>query len=135
MNENAITREAAVARIRGQLILMQEEGKSLCQIATERNILCRGFHRDSTAALRNRYADELENVQQLSRAELEERANAWQLERQRSEGARLPCDVQYMFYETCRGWDDFSNADLSRFCLELLGEKVRVTGRRELVVL
>ena len=135
MNENVITREGAVALIRQQLIVMQEKGKSLCQTAAERNVLCRGFHRDSDDELRRRYADRIDGAPELSRQELEKRANSWQLERQQHEGARLCCDVQYMFYETCRGWDDFSNEELSSFCLELLGEQIRVIGKKELVVL
>jgi hypothetical protein len=135
MNEKLITREAAVAQIRGQLILMQEEGKSTCQLAAERNILCRGFHRDSAEELRRRYADTFDDVRELSLDDLEVRANRWQLERQAEEGARLSCDVQQMFYETCRGWDDFSNEELSKFCFELLGEEVQVTGKKSPVVI
>jgi hypothetical protein len=45
-----------------------------------------------------------------------------------SEGALLSCDVQYRFYETCRGWDDFSNEDLARFCNEVTGLTVAIGG-------
>jgi len=135
VNETGITREAAVARIRMQLVAIQVEGKSVCRIASERHVLCRGFRRDSDDELRLRYAGRIDGAAELSREELEERANAWQLERQAREGTRLCCDVQYMFYETCRGWDDFSNAQLSEFCLELLGERVRVIGKKELAVI
>ena len=40
-----------------------------------------------------------------------------------------------MAYETCRAWDIFSNEELSRFCAEMLGEKVRVTGKISQAVL
>jgi len=135
MEQEMITREGAVARIRRQLLAVEEEGKSVCQIAAELNILCRGFRRDSDDVLRWRYADQIKGATELSRRELESRANAWQLKRQQDEKTLLCCDVQYRFYETCRGWDDFSNEELSRFCLELLGEEVQVTGNKELVVL
>lgn len=85
--------------------------------------------------MRSRYADQIDGAADISRQELESRANAWQLERQQTEKTLLCCDVQYMFYESCRGWDDFSNEELSRFCLELLGEQVRVFGKKELAVL
>ncbi|HXH40672.1 MAG TPA: hypothetical protein VNN08_18715 [Thermoanaerobaculia bacterium] len=124
-----MTRETAVARLRRKLITLQEEGKSVCRLAAEKNIFCRGFLRDGDDELRFRYAAVIENAAQLTRAELEERANAWQLERQQQEGTLLCCDVQYMGYETCRSWDDFSNEELSRFCGEMLGENVRVTGK------
>ncbi|HVT02985.1 MAG TPA: hypothetical protein VHL58_06365 [Thermoanaerobaculia bacterium] len=109
--------------------------RSVCQIAADRDILCRGFHRDTDDELRSRYADQIDGAADISRQELESRANAWQLERQQTEKTLLCCDVQYMFYESCRGWDDFSNEELSRFCLELLGEQVRVFGKKELAVL
>jgi hypothetical protein len=129
MNENTITREAAVARIRRQLIAMTQEGKSVCQIAAEKNILCRGFHRDTDDELRWRYAEAIPGATEVTREELETRANAWQIERQRHEGMLLCCDVQYACNETCRAWDDFTNEDLARFCSELSGESIRVSGR------
>jgi hypothetical protein len=129
MTTNVITREAAIGRIRIRLIAMKEEGKSMCQIAAEKNVLCRGFHRDTADELRWRYADKIPYAPNLCRSELEQIANAWQLERQRSEGTLLCCDVQSMYYETCRAWDDFTNDELARFCLELTGENVFVSGK------
>jgi len=129
MTEHIVTRETAVAQLRRKLITLHEEGKSVCRIAAEKGLFCRGFHRDSDDELRFRYAAAIENAPELTRAALEERANAWQLARQQQEGTLLCCDVQFMTYETCRAWDDFSNEELSRFCEEMLGEKVRVTGK------
>lgn len=129
MHETIVTRETAVARLRRKLVELQEEGKSVCRIAAEKDLFCRGFSRDGDDELLFRYAATIENASQLTRAELEERANAWQLARQNQEGTLLCCDVQFMTYETCRAWDDFSNEELSRFCAEMLGEKVRVTGK------
>lgn len=134
MNDNVITRETAIARIRRQLIALQEEGKSVCKVAAERNILCRGFHRDRDEELRYRYADKIPEAPLLPREMLEIEANRWQLERQHTEGTLLCCDVQYMFNETCRAWDDFSNEDLARFCAELAGERVTVVGTAGLAV-
>jgi hypothetical protein len=135
VNENTITRETAVGRIRRQLVSLTEEGKSVCQIAAEKNILCRGFHRDTDDELRRRYADTIAGAPEMSRDEIERRANTWQLERQRHEGMLLCCDVQYACYETCRAWDDFTNEELSRFCQELLGDQIRVTGKISLPVI
>jgi len=129
MNELVVTREAAVALLRRKLLALKEEGKSTCQIAAEKNIFCRGFDRDSDEELRIRYLGTIENASELTRAELLERANAWQLQRQQQAGTLLCCDVQYMCYETCRAWDDFSNDDLAHFCAEMLGESLRVTGK------
>jgi hypothetical protein len=135
MTTSVITREAAVGRIRIRLIAMKEEGKSMCQIAAEKNVLCRGLHRDTTEELRRRYADKIPNGPNRCRSQLEQLANAWQLWRQRREGTPLCCDVQYLFYETCRAWDDFTNEELARFCLELTGENVSVSGKVTLPVI
>ena len=56
MHETIVTRETAVARLRRKLIDMQEEGKSVCRIAAEKGLFCRGFHRDTDDELRFRYA-------------------------------------------------------------------------------
>jgi hypothetical protein len=124
-----VTRETAVARLRRKLITLQEEGKSACQVAAEKQIFCHGFDRDTDEELRIRYVGTIEKAAELPRAELEARANAWQLQRQRQAGTLLCCDVQFMCYETCRAWDDFSNEELAQFCAELLGENIEVTGK------
>jgi hypothetical protein len=48
---------------------------------------------------------------------------------------QLACDVQHRFYETCRGWDDFTNEALADFLLEIAGERVIVRGARVLPVI
>jgi hypothetical protein len=135
VNENTITRETAVGLIRRKMIAMAEKGKSACQIAAENNILCRCFYRDTDDDLRWRYSARIPGALGMARPELESRANAWQLERQQQEGSLLCCDVQSMCYETCRAWDDFTNDELARFCKELPGGAVGVTGKVSLPVL
>jgi hypothetical protein len=39
----------------------------------------------------------------------------------------LACDVQQMEHDMCRGWDDFSNDELSRFYAELTGKTIVVS--------
>jgi hypothetical protein len=133
MLTEAISREAAIARLRAALIALGEEGKSMCRIAAEKGILCGGFHRYTDERLRETYA--MVAPEGLSRAEIEDRANRWQLERTELEGARVCCDVQYRFYETCRGWADFTNEALADFLLEIAGERVTVRGERTLPIL
>jgi hypothetical protein len=135
MQTEAISREAAIARLRLALIALDEDGKSMCRIASDKGILCGGFHRYTDDQLRERYAMIGPEVQTLSREDLEKRANAWQLERTELEGARVCCDVQYRFYETCRGWADFTNEALADFLMEIAGENVTVKGERTLPVL
>jgi hypothetical protein len=135
MFENVITRETAISRLRRQLLHLAGTEKSVCQVATERGILCRGFARYSDEELREAYRDLVRHNPSISRPELERAANEWQLERQAHVGTLLSCDTQQMFHETCGGWDDFSNAQLTQFCSELLGDEVVVTGERTLTVI
>jgi len=134
MTTELISRETAIARLRVALISLSEEGKSMCRIAAEKNILCGGFHRYTDESLRATYRM-LEGAAGLPRADVEQRADEWQRERTAMEQVRVCCDVQYRFYETCRGWDDFSNEALSEFLLELAGEQVVVRGERTLPVI
>lgn len=135
MLENVITRENAISRLRRKLLELTSNEKSVCQVAKERGILCGGFARYSDQELRDAYRDLVRRNPSISRTELERAANEWQLERQAEVGTLLSCDTQQMFYETCRGWTDFNNAQLTRFCFELLGEEVVVTGDRTLPVI
>lgn len=128
MSEETISREAAISRIRIRMIELCDTGKSACQVATERNILCKGFRRDSDDALRQRYEPYVGAADRLTRSDLERVANHWQLSRQRTENTLLACDVQNRYYQTCKGWNDFSNEELSDFCMELTGIHPKVTG-------
>jgi len=128
MPEETISRETAVGRIRIKMLELSESGKSACRIAAERNILCKGFHRDTDEQLRDRYEPYVGGIARLTRSDLERVANRWQLARQRTEDTALACDVQYRHYQTCRGWNDFSNEQLADFCVELTGRRPKVVG-------
>jgi hypothetical protein len=135
MPTELISRETAVARLRRCLIELKEPGKSMCEIAAARNILCGGFHRYTDERLRELYRPMVSLDADASRGEIEQKANEWQLARTAMEGTHLACDVQYRFYETCRGWDDFTNEALEDFLLEIAGEQVVVKGARVLPVI
>ena len=135
MLENVINREDAIGRLRRKLLELTNNQKSACQVATELGILCHGFGRYSDQELRDAYRPLVQRNPSISREKLEHAANEWQLTRQSEAGTLTSCDTQQMFYETCRGWMDFSNAQLARFCLELLGEEVVVAGDRTLPVI
>jgi hypothetical protein len=128
MPEETISREAAIGRIRIKMMELCGRGKSACQMAAEQDILCRGFNRDSDEELRRRYEPYVGGAERISRSDLERVANRWQLARQRKEGALVACDVQYRYYQVCRGWNEFSSEELSDFCLELTGVRPKVTG-------
>ena len=128
MPEETISREVAIGRIRIEMMVLCETGKSACQVAAERNILCKGFRRDSDDELRRRYEPYVSAADRMSRPDLERAANHWQLARQRTEDALVACDVQYRYSQVCRGWNDFSNEELADFCFELSAVRPRVIG-------
>jgi hypothetical protein len=96
------------------------------KVAAERGILCQGFHRYSDGSLRRGYEWLDKRRPGMSRAELEDLANTWQLARQEVDQLPLACDVQQKEHDSCGGWDDFSNEDLSRFYHELTGRDLVV---------
>lgn len=57
---------------------------------------------------------------------MEQFANLWQLTEQIRCSVALACDAQTPPQGPCRGWGEFSNAEISRFCGDILGEKVEV---------
>jgi hypothetical protein len=121
-----ISRSSAITRLRSALVALTDDGNSICKVAAERGLFCRGFRRYSDEELRNRYGWIARRHPAASRAELEDLANRWQLARQVFDGTQLACDAQSEEHDTCNGWDDFSNQELSGFMLEILGEEVAV---------
>lgn len=125
---DTVSRDVAISRLHVKLLEKLDAGTSLCQLAAEHGILCGGFRHYSDDALRAAYPDIMRRDPFMSREELESAANEWQLARQAELGVVLSCDAQRATYETCRGWDEFTNAQLATFCQRLLGEEVAVVG-------
>ena len=119
-----ISRATAIARLRKALAEMTPAGQCTCRVADDRHLLCHGFGQDNKTELRMRYAHEIDVTG--NRSAIEERANEYQVRRMQEEAAPTSCDVQQHYYETCRGWDEFTNEDLARFCFELFGEPISV---------
>lgn len=117
-----LSRPEMIDALRQELLRRAGGEVSACKVATEQGIFCHGFARYTDAELRRRYEWIVRRRPTLNRAELEEIADRWQLARQDVEGIPLACDVQQKVHDTCRGWDDFSNEDLSRFLFEMTGK-------------
>lgn len=122
----AVPRNDAVALLRVELLKITDDDNSICKVASERGIFCHGFQRSSDGGLRRCYAWLDKRRPGMSRAELEDLANTWQLARQEVDQLPLACDVQQKEHDSCGGWDDFSNEDLSRFYNELTGRDLVV---------
>lgn len=124
------SRSEAVADLRRALLALQDDEHSICQVAAERGLFCHGFAQWSFAELRRRYPQITRSRPRLTRDRLEEFANRWQIARQEATGEPTACDVQCHDerYQQCRGWDEFSDAELEDFHLELCGEPIRITA-------
>ncbi len=100
---------------------------SACTVATRQGVFCRGFARFTDAELRERYNWIVRRRPRMTRAELEEIADRWQLARQEVRDKRIACDVQQDAMDMCRGWDSFSDEELSRFYFEMTGNRIDIS--------
>lgn len=122
------SRADAVDKLRTVLIALTDEEHSLCEVAAERGIFCMGFRRFDDREFRRRFRDTLGYSTHLERAEMEKLANVWELAEQIRWRVRLACDAQTRSRGGhCRGWEEFSNDELARFCADILGKSVVVT--------
>jgi hypothetical protein len=119
-------RGEAVARLRKALLTLVDGEHSMCQVASERGVFCRGFGRWNASEFDRRWRSAIGRSTHLSRAQMEEFANLWQLSEQHRQRVSLACDAASNVHGGCRGWDEFSNSDLSRFCADVLGLSVQV---------
>ncbi|MGH9366809.1 MAG: hypothetical protein ACRD3M_03935 [Thermoanaerobaculia bacterium] len=121
------SRPQAIARLREALTNLTDDEHSICQVAAERGIFCHGFRRWPASEFDRRWRQALGRSTHLSRAQMEELANVWQLAEQVRCRVTLACDTKTANGSVCRGWDEFPNADLARFCSDILGKNVDVS--------
>ena len=129
MTARAWSREQAIAALRRRLTALSDGEMSTCRMATERGIFCRGFKQWNDHEFHERWKAVLGESTHLARPQVERLADLWQLSVQIVEGVRVACDARSGRPRACRGWDEFSNEDLARFCRELLDQPVNVEGR------
>jgi hypothetical protein len=115
-------REELIAQLREALTGLTSDEKSMCQVAAERGIFCRGFRQYDDQELRNRYWWLVRKRPDLTRAELENLANEWQLSQQDVRDADIACDVQSKVHDTCNGWDGFTDEQLAAFYQQVTGK-------------
>lgn len=122
------TREEAIGDLRKAIESLQDDQHSICQIAAQKDLFCRGFAQWSTRELRERYPQIVRSRPRLTRERLEELANRWQLARQWVTGEPTACDLQAheRCFQQCRGWDEWSDQDLEAFHLELCAEPIAI---------
>ena len=124
----AWSRDEAIARLRRMLVSVTDGERSTCRLAAERGIFCRGFRRWPVSEFHRRWKNALGRSTHLTRAQMEELADLWQLSEQIRYRLELACDVPGGDGRPCRGWAEFSDAELSRHCREVLGRDVVVAS-------
>jgi len=122
----ALTRTDAISLLRQALIQNTDEENSICKVAAERGVFCKGFHRYTDEELRKRYDWIVAKNPLMTRDELERIANDWQLAQQEVYELPISCDVQMKVYDTCRGWNDFTNEQLAKFYYQLTGDEIAI---------
>ena len=126
------TREKAISRLRSALQKLTDDEHSICQIAAARGIFCHGFQRWPASEFDRRWKGAIGRSTHLSRAQMEELANVWQLAEQIRRRVGFACDAQTGGSGGCRGWEEFSDEDLAGHCGEVLGRRIRIApGGRE----
>lgn len=124
-----LTRKELIDRLRDKLLAYCDEEHSICEVASEKQLFCRGFSQWKFSELRRRYPTITRSRPAITPVELLDLANRWQLARQMATEQPIACDVQLHEGErcTCHGWDEWSSEELARFHRELDGEDVTVT--------
>ncbi len=122
----SVSRNELIDRLRNALREFADDDTSICKAAADRGVFCRGFLRYTDGQLKRRYEWIVRKRPGISRNELEQIANYWQLAQQQVHGVGFACDVQTRLHDTCGGWDDFSNEQLADFHAQLTGRKVDV---------
>jgi hypothetical protein len=127
MATETVERNKAIDLLRSALLERIDDDKSACREAAEKGIFCGGFARFTDPELRQRYSWITRRHPKMTRDELEEIADRWQLARQEVSELPIACDVQMREHDLCNGWNDFSNEQIAEFLYELTGEKVIVS--------
>ena len=122
-NHPLINRTQAIDILRSELLKRLDGDTSVCRYAAEHGVMCHGFARWDDRELRENYKWIVSRRPGMSRKELEGIADRWQLARLEVSELPTSCDVEARIHDLCRGWDDFSNEDLSRYLLEISGRK------------
>ena len=123
-----ITRSEAIELLRQRCAALVDDENSLCKVAARLRMLCGGFSQWTFGELKQRYDWIVKNRRGITRKELEDLANRWQLARQYVLDKPLACDVQARGepHRICEGWDGHSEEDLAHFCQVLTGDEYRV---------
>ena len=126
-----LPRSQAIHDIRSNLMTLVDEEHSMCEVAARLHIFCGGFAQWTFGELKQHFPTIVRSRPRITRKQLEELANRWQLARQTALGSEFACDAQMhesKGLQVCRGWNDFTNEQLALFYSQILGEEVSVVN-------
>jgi hypothetical protein len=124
-----MNRQQAIQALREKLVTLVDDRHSLCEAASRLHLFCGGFSQWKTHELKERFAWIAKNRPGITRKEMEDLANRWQLARQFVTDTPIACDVQSSGCEqhpTCRGWEAFDDQALAKFYRDLCGEAIEI---------
>jgi hypothetical protein len=122
-----LTRPEAIARIRATLSALTDDENCACSVSARYGVLCKGFTKLPDRAFRDRFSWIANTRPQASRGELERVVTAYHQGRlQVFGGAGICCDVETREHCACDGWNQFDDAALEKFCLEITGQRVSI---------
>ncbi len=118
------TRPEAIACLRSRLMALTDGEHSICKVAADRGIFCRGFRRWNDREFHDRFKGTLGVSTHLTRLQMEELADLWQLSEQLSQGIALACDAPATARDraACQGWDEFTDLEIQGFSCEMIGQ-------------
>lgn len=122
----SISRTDAIDLLRTELMQHTDRETSLCMAAANKGIFCKGYKALTEEDLRERYAWIVRKRPDVTRQDLESIGNLWQLTQQEVHGLPCACDVQSKLGDTCQGWREFSNDELSRHYFNLTRRVIQV---------
>ena len=124
-----MNRRQVIDALREKLLTLVDDQHSMCEVASRLHLFCGGFSQWKTHELKERHAWIAKNRPGITRKELEDLANRWQLARQFVMNMPLACDVQSSGCEqhpTCRGWASMDDQTLAKFYRDFCGEAIEI---------
>lgn len=125
------TRDEAIRRLRQALLELTDEDHSMCQVAAKKGVFCRGFRRWHDSEFSRKWKPAIGSSTYLTRCQMEEFANLWQLAEQVRLRVCFACDAETIADGACRGWNEFGNDQLAWYCADVLKANVRVVDALE----
>jgi len=124
------TRQQAIEDLRLALVRATGDSHSICHVAKERGLFCHGFAQWKLHELKAQYPQVTRSRKRLTREQMEDLADRWQMARQFVTDEKLACDVQMGEgeFQTCKGWDEFDDEQIAHFHEEICGEEVQISS-------